>query len=346
MFSMKELAVFSASIGFGLAYMAFKLSYEIAKTAANQDIVAVRDFLLRYQIFVFFLYVLLILAQLLMIYVARRFVKNPVKENFENTGWITVAAGTLWLFAAVSFIMAMFDGLHFLAMWVMRPLEAIKFSCFFYWVYRIYNNPIPELSQIAVLWQIPMLLIEVFLGLHAHHKYYDAKKLFSGLYPNIVRTGIYNAFSSRSKNGNRLHIKAPEDIAEPAKEQNDDGISPLRKSLGSNSMYSVNPPPKEKTIIKTQSEIDEEYEAFFSDSPVTAAKANTVSPSPQPTGEDCEQELIPTEFDFSKMKLSAYNKVNTDGESENAEEKIACPLCGYLNTEGSGECEFCGALLK
>lgn len=344
MFSYKELAVFSASIGFGLSYMIFKLSYEIIKVSSGQDFVAIRDFMLRYQVLVFFLYIALISVQLIMLYISRRFIKNPVKENFEKSGWIVGAAGTLWLFTAVSFIMAMFDGLNFLAMWTVKPREAAKFSCFFYWIYRVYNDPMPELSQMAVLWQIPIIIIEILLGLHSHKRYYEAKKLFVSLYPNIVRTGIYNAFHSLGKNGNRPHIEVPEDIAEAAKEQNGGSAALLQKPLGSNSLYSVDPPPKEKNILRTQSEIDAEYEAFSSDSPAAAHSAEA-KPFSASVPEDGEQELIPTDFDFSKMKLSADNKADTAKEGENTEEKIACPLCGYLNAEGSGECEFCGAEL-
>lgn len=348
MFSYKELVVFAGSIGFGISYMIFKLSYEMAKTMADQDVEAIRDFMLRYQVLVFFLYVALFLVHLLMLYVSKRFVKDPVKENFENSGWLASASGTLWLFVAISLIMALFDGFNFLAMWALQPGEAVKFSCFFYWFYRVYNDPIPELSQIAVLWQIPMILLEVIFGLFAYSRYYDAKKLFNHLYPNLVRTGIYNAFASRIKNGDKVHIEVPEDIVEAAGEQSDESdneIVPLKKNLGNNSLFSVDPRPKEKNILRTQREIDAEYEAFFSETPVPANNA-VITPAPELTPEDYEQELIPTEFDFSKMRLAPDSKTDNAEESESGEEKTACPLCGFLNGKDSGECEFCGAEIK
>lgn len=344
MFSYKEVVVFASSIGFGISYMIFKLSYEMAKTMADQDVEAIRDFMLRYQVLVFFLYVALILVHLLMLYVSRRFVKDPVKDNFENSGWLASASGTLWLFVAISLIMAMFDGFNFLAMWAVQPGQAAKFSCFFYWFYRVYNDPVPELSQIAVLWQIPMILLEVLIGFLAYRRYYDAKRLFVRLYPNIVRTGIYNAFSSRSKNGDNVHIEVPRDIAESAQTKSEDESNLLQKTLGNNSLFSVDPLPKEKTIIKTQSEIDAEYEAFFSDAPVPTGNV-VITPAPELTQADYEQELIPTEFDFSKMKLAPGSKTDNAKEGESGEEKTACPLCGFLNSKDSGECEFCGAEL-
>lgn len=342
MFSNKEVAVFASGIGFGLSYMVFKLSYEMIKASANYDMAAIRDYMLRYQVLVFILYVALIIVQLLMLAVSKHFLKNPVKENFEKSGRLVGVSATLWLFAAISFIMALFDGLNFLAMWALQPGEAAKFSCFFYWFYRVYNDPIPELSQIAVLWQLPMILSEVLLGLIAYGRYFDAKRLFTRLYPNIVRSGIYNAFSSRSKNGDRPHIQTPEAIAENTGELSDGKTVTPQKPLGNNSLYSVDPPPKEKTIIKTQSEIDAEYEAFFSDAPPPVGNSS-VTPPPKLTEEDYEQELIPTEFDFSKMKLSPDGGADNVKEGEGGEEKTACPLCGFLNVKGSAECEFCGA---
>lgn len=348
MFSYKELVVFAGSIGFGLSYMIFKLSYEMAKTMADQDVEAIRDFMLRYQVLVFLMYAALILVHLLMIYVSRRFVKDPVKENFTNSGWLVSASGTLWLFVAISLIMSLFDGFNFLAMWVLQTGEALKFSCFFYWFYRVFNDPVPELSQIAVLWQIPMIFLEIFIGLRAYKRYYDAKRLFTHLYPNIVRTGIYNAFASRSKNGDKVHIEVPQEIAEASEENfdaSDNEIVPLKKNLGNNSLFSVDTLPKEKTILRTQAEIDAEYEAFFSEAPVPASSADII-PAAKLTGEDYEQELIPTEFDFSKMRLAPESKTKTAQDSENPEEKTACPLCGFLNGKDSAECEFCGAELQ
>lgn len=344
--SNKEVVIFAGSVGFGLAYMAFKVAYELSKFDSGQNTSAIGDFMLRYQVLVFFLYVALFSVHLIMYYVSRRFIKDPVKENFVKSGWLASASGTLWLFVAVSLITAMYDGLNFLAMWVKQPGEALKFSCFFYWFYRVYNDPLPEIPQLAVLWQIPMILLEVIFGIYAYNRYYDAKKLFNHLYPNLVRTGIYNAFSSRSKNGDKVHIAVPEDIAEAAGEHSDESdgvIVPLKKNLGNNSLFSVDPLPKEKNLLKTQAEIDAEYDAFFSEKP---ASAGVITPAARLTPEDYEQELIPTEFDFSKMKLSPDSKTDNAEEEESGEEKTACPLCGFLNGKDSGECEFCGADLQ
>lgn len=355
MFSGKEFVVFGVSIGFGLSYMIFKLSYEIAKNMANQDIAAIRDFMLGYHALIFLLYAVLLLIHVLMLLVSRRFVKNPVKENFDRNDWFIRASGTLWLFVAISLIMALFDGLHFLEMWVSQPYQALEFSNFFYWVYRVYSDPIPELSQIAVLWQLPMIIFEILFCLFAYKRYYEAKKLFTNLFPNVARDGIYNAFSSLRKKEDTVHIKPPEDnlgiygvddADEAAK--NGDGISPLYKPVGNNTLYSVDPKPKEKNILRTQAEIDSE-EGWFSESggtapnikPVTEANGNRIT---MPSADEAGQELIPTEFDFSKMKLAPSK--NTDTAQRDEVNTQSCPLCGYLNAEGRGECEFCGAELR
>ena len=337
--SNKEVAVFAGSIGFGLSYMIFKIAYEYAKNVNGQDVKAIRDFMVRYQVLVFLLYVVLFLLHLFMIYISRRFVKDPVKENFEKSGWLVGASGTLWLFVAISLIMALFDGTNFLAMWTLKTGEALKFSCFFYWFYRVYNDPIPELSQYAVLWQLPMILIEVVVGLHSYNRYYNAKKLFLHLYPNLVRTGIYNAFHSNSKNGNKLHIAQPEDATDNSPRPSAEETGMLQKPLGNNRLFSVDALPKEKNILKTQQEIDGEYEEIFSKASVPPL--NTVDSGA--VHEDNGEELIPTEFDYSKLKLAPGNVADN---SESEEEKTACPMCGYLNNKGSTECDFCGAEIK
>lgn len=340
--SNKEVAVFAGSIGFGLSYMIFKIAYEYAKNVNGQDVKAIRDFMVRYQVLVFLLYAVLFLIHLFMLYRSNKFVKNPVKENFDQRGWLVGASGTLWLFVAISLIMALFDGTNFLAMWTLKTGEALKFSCFFYWFYRVYNDPIPELSQYAVLWQIPMIIVEVVVGLHSYNRYYNAKKLFLHLYPNLVRTGIYNAFHSNSKNGNRLHMVQPEDTTDILPQPSAEETGMLQKPLGNNRLFSVDALPKEKNILKTQQEIDGEYEEIFSKAsvpPLEVADSGAAH-------EDYEQELIPTEFDFSKMKLSPDSKTNNAEESESGEEKIACPMCGFLNGKSSAECEFCGAEIK
>lgn len=333
MFSHKELVVFAGSIGFGLAYMIFKLSYEMAKSMNGIEIGAAKLMMLRYQILIFLLYLAMIFVHTVILIKARRFLNNPVKDNYGGFQWLTRSSGVLMLFVIVSFVLAMFDGFYFLGMWAVKPIEATKFSFFPYWLYRVYNNPVREISELAVLWQIPMIVLEILFGIFCYKRYHEASDLYLRLYPKIPRDGIYNAFGSNRKS-DKVHFAVPEeDIADDDRDVSVKEL--LHKPVSSNSLYSVEPPPKEKTHFKSQTEIDEESGVFFD-----SAEEKPIPPIPKTRVEREsleDEELIPVDIDLSKLR-------NIGSKTESSEEtKVPCPFCGFLNAKGGGECEFCGA---
>lgn len=342
MFSNKEFLICGVSIGFGITYMICKISYEAAKALSKQDVTALREFMIACQVAVLCLYLMLIFVFVLMQIKSRRFMKNSVKENFQGSQWLFAASEMLACIMAISLILALFDGFYFLNLWLEDPATALKLSFFFYWLYKVVTDNGAYLAEYSVMWQIPLCIFVFIFGFSSYKIYFTAKRRFNNLFPSIPDAGIYNAFSTRKRKEDAVVFIAPTDIlSEPECDENDESssISPLKKPLGNNSLFSVDQMPKEKTILKTQAEIDAEDENFFAGSAENGEKEYSLKTS---FSDDTQGEGIT--FSEAEDELVPDGVVINVSKSDD-KELIPCSLCGYLNFNDNKECSFCGALM-
>ncbi len=279
MFSDKEYIIVCGG-GLGVCFWFFIL--RISGALSNGQTPWVFEHMRSMQSLVIIPFAILIYLHIRMLYEARKFMDDKLKEGFKDSYKFLYWSETISVVIALTFIFGLFDLPYYIDAWNSDPIWALKLSFYPYWWYEAFLTGFLHGStsyQTAVVWYYPLFIFSLVLEIITYKKYFFAKSIYCHLHPSVPCSDIYNAFLTKYKNGRNSHnliiqkdelaeIEIPENSqykAIPKKEQSEEDVeSPLGKNLGNNSLYVVdeNLLPKRRNVFKTQAEIDEEN-GFF-----------------------------------------------------------------------------------
>lgn len=278
MFSDKEY-ILIGGVGIGVSFCYFILRISIPLTSALGGMI---DWVLSYvrimQSLVIIPFAILTVLHIRMLYEARKFMDDKLKEGFKDSYKLLYWSETITVVIVLTLLFGLLDLPYYISAWKLDPIRALKLSFYPYWWYEAYLTSYSLTSyQYAVVWYYPLFLFSLIFEIITYKKYFFAKSIYCHLHPSVPCSDIYNAFSTRRRNKNPHSLVVPKDELEnievppceaiPQKEKKQtDPSSPLGKNLGNNTLYVVdeNLLPQHKNAFKTQAELDAEEGGFFS----------------------------------------------------------------------------------